>query len=78
MKIIDTCPCSSATANNTQWCCPNADGSAVQHFDLSFWAFEQLAHPLYGACPQPAIGSETTQTAVLGFLNTLTGVNLAC
>ena len=61
VKIIDTCPCTSATANNTQWCCPNADGSVVQHFDLSFWAFEQLAHPLYGACPQPGIGSVTSQ-----------------
>lgn len=22
--------------------------TGIDHFDLSFWAFEQLAHPLYG------------------------------
>jgi len=43
VTITDTCPCTSATANNTAWCC-----GPVQHFDLSFWAFERLAHPLYG------------------------------
>lgn len=43
VTITDTCPCTSATANNTAWCC-----GPVEHFDLSFWAFERLAHPLYG------------------------------
>ena len=30
VHITDTCPCTSATANNTAWCC-----GPVQHFDLS-------------------------------------------
>jgi cullin-associated NEDD8-dissociated protein 1 len=28
------------------WCC-----GGHNHFDLSYWGFEQLAHPTYGVIP---------------------------
>ncbi|KAK9839232.1 hypothetical protein WJX81_002973 [Elliptochloris bilobata] len=51
VHITDMCPCvqyedtehpSRVTGVNTP-CCGD-----VYHFDLSYWAFERLAHPLYG------------------------------
>lgn len=49
VHIIDTCP-AYQLKNGTQvsqlWC--NSD---VAHFDLSYWAMQQLAHPLYGVIP---------------------------
>ena len=42
VRIVDSCPPNP----NSPWCAAN---STVYHFDLSYWAFEKLAHPLYGA-----------------------------
>jgi cullin-associated NEDD8-dissociated protein 1 len=69
VTVVDTCPCTSETANNTAWCC-----SAVQHFDLAFGAFERLAHPLYGVQmlnyrPVNCYTKEPFPTLVPGFLN---------
>jgi hypothetical protein len=57
VRIGDSCPCKYSIRGNggtgevtevrTQnWCC-----GGNNHFDLSFWAFEQLAHPSYGVMP---------------------------
>jgi cullin-associated NEDD8-dissociated protein 1 len=56
VRIGDSCPCNypirdpttqKVVENRTQpWCC-----GGNNHFDLSFWAFEQLAHPSYGVIP---------------------------
>ncbi|KAI8476465.1 MAG: hypothetical protein J3K34DRAFT_455778 [Monoraphidium minutum] len=55
VRIADSCPCTQvlpegapgvAPGGETReqtWCC-----GGVQHFDLSYDAFEQLAHPVYG------------------------------
>lgn len=45
VRIGDTCPCNrpEAQGGRNEACCgPNP------HLDLSYWAFSQLAHPLYG------------------------------
>lgn len=44
VRIVDSCPPNPLSP----WC--KAD-STVFHFDMSFWAFEKLAHPLYGVMP---------------------------
>eukprot|EP00955_Chlamydomonas_euryale_P068050 360002-Chlamydomonas_euryale.AAC.4 len=53
--IADSCPCIQVLPDGApgvkpggetrtqNWCCGSAE-----HFDLSYWAFEQLAHPVYG------------------------------
>ena len=41
VRIIDSCPDNP----NSPWC---AAKSSIPHFDLSYWAFERLAHPLFG------------------------------
>ncbi|WIA32859.1 hypothetical protein OEZ86_006034 [Tetradesmus obliquus] len=58
VRVMDTCPCKQVLPDGApgvapggeirtqSWCCPSSIG--LGHFDLSFWAFEQLAHPLYG------------------------------
>ncbi|MEW5313055.1 MAG: hypothetical protein WDW38_004649 [Sanguina aurantia] len=54
VRIIDQCPCKQVIASNApgksagttqkqDWCC-----GGQNHFDLSYWAFEKLAHPVYG------------------------------
>ncbi|KAL3160371.1 hypothetical protein ABBQ32_010699 [Trebouxia sp. C0010 RCD-2024] len=47
VHVIDSCPAFQIKADGvpTQqlWC--NSD---IYHFDLSYWAFQQLAHPTYG------------------------------
>ena len=46
VHIIDSCPAfqiKNDTPVQQLWC--NSD---IYHFDLSYWAFEQLAHPTYG------------------------------
>ena len=42
VKIIDTCPCDYEYGTQEICCGP------VPHFDLSFYAFEKLAHPIQG------------------------------
>lgn len=42
VRIIDSCPCNYITGTQEICCGP------VPHFDLSFWAYERLAHPLQG------------------------------
>ena len=45
VRITDTCPCHRPEAQggyNAPCCGPNP------HFDLSYWAWSRLAHPLYG------------------------------
>jgi len=42
VRIIDTCPCDYITGKQEICCGP------VMHFDLSYWAYERLAHPLQG------------------------------
>ena len=44
VRIVDSCPPNPLSP----WC--RAD-STVFHFDMSYWAFERLAHPLYGVMP---------------------------
>ncbi|KAJ9505556.1 hypothetical protein QJQ45_028036, partial [Haematococcus lacustris] len=56
VRIVDSCPCVQVLPDGAptvkpggevrrqEWCC-----GPVNHFDLSYWAFEQLAHPLFGA-----------------------------
>lgn len=44
VRIVDSCPPNPLSP----WC--KAD-STVFHFDMSYWAFEKLAHPLYGVMP---------------------------
>ncbi|WIA20876.1 hypothetical protein OEZ85_005223 [Tetradesmus obliquus] len=48
VRIADACPCQYLIAETGEirhqpWCCGGAN-----HFDISFWAFEKLAHPSYG------------------------------
>lgn len=43
ITIIDSCPCTYIGGRKQRFCCGPMD-----HFDLSFWAFNKLAHPLYG------------------------------
>ena len=45
VRIIDICPCNRPPeqGGRNQPCCTTAP-----HIDLSYWAFEKLAHPLYG------------------------------
>jgi hypothetical protein len=59
VTVIDSCPCSHAKPDGQTaaqpWCCGD-----VYHFDMSFWAFERLAHPVYGvamvsACVRPSV-----------------------
>ena len=51
VKIVDNCP---AVLPQGAWANPNKPepqpwcSSDIYHFDLSYWAFEKLAHPLYG------------------------------
>lgn len=47
VRIADSCPCQQKLPSGTvtqTWCCGDQ-----WHMDLSFWAFERLAHPVYGA-----------------------------
>lgn len=44
VRIVDSCPPNP----NSPWC---AAESTVPHFDMSYWAFQRLAHPLYGVMP---------------------------
>ena len=44
VRIVDSCP----PTTTSPWC--KAD-SSVFHFDMSYWAFEKLAHPLNGVMP---------------------------
>lgn len=56
IRIADSCPCTQVLqagapgvkpggeTRTQQWCC-----GGIYHFDISYWGFEQLAHPLYGA-----------------------------
>eukprot|EP00775_Hariotina_reticulata_P013960 gene13960-14074_t len=51
VKISDSCQCKyfikySGEVRTQNWCC-----GGNNHFDLSFWAFQQLAHPSYGVMP---------------------------
>uniref|UniRef100_A0A383WGT9 Expansin-like EG45 domain-containing protein n=1 Tax=Tetradesmus obliquus TaxID=3088 RepID=A0A383WGT9_TETOB len=58
VRMIDTCPCTQVLPDGAPGvkkggevrkqlaCCGGKGGFA--HFDLSFWAFEKLAHPLSG------------------------------
>ena len=55
VRVGDSCPCQYpikgpdgkvAEVRTQNWCC-----GGNNHFDLSFWAFEQLAHPTYGVMP---------------------------
>ncbi|KAF8059424.1 erkB [Scenedesmus sp. PABB004] len=47
VRVGDSCPCQQKKPDgSTQpqfWCCGGAN-----HMDLSYWAFEKLAHPVYG------------------------------
>ena len=45
VRIIDICPCQRPPEQGgyNRACCMTAPS-----FDLSYWAFEKLAHPLYG------------------------------
>jgi len=46
VKIVDNCPAVQWKVNHAEpqmWC--SAD---IYHIDLSYWAFEKLAHPVYG------------------------------
>lgn len=43
ITIIDACPCTYIGGRQQKVCC-----GPIDHFDLSFWAFNKLAHPLYG------------------------------
>ncbi|GMH42149.1 hypothetical protein BSKO_10068 [Bryopsis sp. KO-2023] len=43
ITIIDSCPCVYIGGRRQMPCC-----GPLPHFDLSFWAFDKLAHPLYG------------------------------
>jgi len=47
VKVGDSCPCiyklKDGTVRRQWWCC-----GGHNHFDLSYWAFEKLAHPTYG------------------------------
>jgi cullin-associated NEDD8-dissociated protein 1 len=51
VRIGDSCPCKypikeTGEIRTQPWCC-----GGNNHFDLSFWAFEKLAHPSYGVIP---------------------------
>jgi rare lipoprotein A (peptidoglycan hydrolase) len=55
VRVSDSCPCqypikgpdgTTQEIRTQNWCC-----GGNNHFDLSFWAFEQLAHPTYGVMP---------------------------
>lgn len=43
VTTIDSCPCKYIGGREQSLCC-----GPIDHFDLSFWAFNKLAHPLYG------------------------------
>lgn len=43
ITIIDSCPCTYIGGRRQKFCCGPLD-----HFDLSYWAFNKLAHPAYG------------------------------
>lgn len=49
VRVTDSCPClqfdggSDVVTGTNPACCGN-----VNHFDLSFFGFEKLAHPVYG------------------------------
>ncbi|KAJ9509472.1 hypothetical protein QJQ45_001939 [Haematococcus lacustris] len=56
VRVADSCPCKQVLPDGApgvkpggevrrqEWCC-----GPVHHFDLSYWAMEQLAHPVFGA-----------------------------
>jgi cullin-associated NEDD8-dissociated protein 1 len=51
VRVGDSCPCkypikATGEIRTQYWCC-----GGNNHFDLSFWAFEKLAHPSYGVMP---------------------------
>lgn len=47
IRVGDACPCQQKKPDGTTqpqfWCCGGAN-----HMDLNYWAFEKLAHPVYG------------------------------
>ena len=47
VRVADSCPCiyylKTGEVFRQWWCC-----GGNNHFDLSYWAFEKLAHPTYG------------------------------
>lgn len=43
VTTIDSCPCKYIGGRNQSVCC-----GPIDHLDLSYWAFNKLAHPLYG------------------------------
>ncbi|KAK9801963.1 hypothetical protein WJX73_002009 [Symbiochloris irregularis] len=65
VTIADNCPCSAggAYASQNTPCCGN-----VNHFDLSFFAFEKLAHPAYGQMPLEYRPVDCTSKVPLGLL----------
>ncbi|KAL6764674.1 hypothetical protein V8C86DRAFT_2468022 [Haematococcus lacustris] len=56
VRVIDSCPCTQVLKEGApgvkaggetrrqEWCC-----GPVTHFDISYWAMQQLAHPVTGA-----------------------------
>jgi len=51
VRVGDSCPCQynitgTGEIRTQNWCC-----GGNNHFDLSVWAFETLAHPSYGVMP---------------------------
>jgi cullin-associated NEDD8-dissociated protein 1 len=47
VRVGDSCPCiyrlNTGEVRRQFWCC-----GGQNHFDLSYWAFQKLAHPVYG------------------------------
>lgn len=43
ITIVDSCPCVYKGGRKQPHCC-----GPIDHIGLSFWAFNKLAHPLYG------------------------------
>jgi Lytic transglycolase len=46
IRVVDTCPCIQKLPGENRvqrWCCGDQ-----YHVDLSYWAFEKIAHPVYG------------------------------
>jgi hypothetical protein len=42
-----------------KWCCP---AKGLQHFDISYWAFEELVHPVYGGYNAAHSDCQNTQS----------------
>ncbi|KAI8470025.1 MAG: hypothetical protein J3K34DRAFT_521703 [Monoraphidium minutum] len=58
IRVIDTCPCRQVLPDGAPGVAPGGEvrrqevccggPAGITHFDISFYGFEQLAHPLYG------------------------------